>query len=64
VTDQSSDIPIKRRHVATGKPRGGSRGSVNLRHGLRSQARVARRKTVMELVRQCREAVEMARRGD
>jgi hypothetical protein len=51
VTGQSQGaISLKRRHAATGKPRGGLRSRVNvLRHGLRSKAFTARRKAVAGL---------------
>jgi hypothetical protein len=60
VTDES---PFRRGHRRTGEPRGAQQGSVhNWRHGKRSAAFVAQRNAVMTLVRQCREAVEAARR--
>jgi hypothetical protein len=45
----------QRKHVRTGKPRDGHPGNAySFRHGLRSAAVVAQRKSVNALLRQCR----------
>jgi hypothetical protein len=48
-------MTIKRRHVRTGRPKGAPLGSAHaFKHGLRSAAAVARRKTVAKIIREAR----------
>jgi hypothetical protein len=54
-----------RRHVRTGRPRGARPGNTNaLKHGRQSRAHIERRRALMTLLRQAREAVAKARQAD